>query len=46
VSLPSGVTGERVGSSQAGNYLNDILERKATLAAISQAQALSLAATV
>jgi hypothetical protein len=46
VSLPSGVTGERVGSSQAGAYLNDILERRATLSAISQAQALALAATV
>jgi len=46
VSLPGGITNERVGSSQAGNYLNDILERRATLAAISQAQALALAATV
>ena len=46
VTLPSAIVTDRWGSSQAGNYLNDILERRATLSAISQAQALALAATV
>ena len=44
VTLPSAIVTDRWGSSQAGNYLNDILERRATLRNISQAQALALAA--
>jgi len=45
VSLPSGMTIDRWGSASDGTYLNDILERRATLRNISQAQALALAAT-
>jgi len=45
VTLPSGLSSDKWGSSQAGNYLNDILERRVTLKNLSQSQALSLAAT-
>ena len=46
VTLASGMTIDRWGSASDGTYLNDILERRATLINIPQAQALSLVATV
>ena len=46
VTLPGGMMSDRWGSASDGTYLNDFLERRATLRNISQAQALALAATV
>ncbi|MGB5092196.1 MAG: hypothetical protein WBN97_02640, partial [Parvibaculum sp.] len=44
VSLPGGISIKRIGSSQAGNYLNDVIERMTAYRLRTQAQALALAA--
>lgn len=44
VTLASGIATKRIGSSQAGNYLNDVLERITVYRLRMQANALALAA--
>lgn len=44
VTLPGGLTSNKVGSSQAGEYLNDVIERMTAYRLRTQAQALALAA--
>lgn len=44
VTLPSGITADRWGSSQADNYLNDTIARRSTLRYVPQADALAMAA--
>ena len=44
VTLPGGISIKRIGSSQAGNYLNDVIERMTAYRLRTQAQALALAA--
>lgn len=42
VTLPTGITSKRLGSSQSGRYLNDVIERMTAYRLRTQAQAMAL----